>query len=173
MLMVIFLLLGLDIHLNTQTCSREQNGFKVLWESTLVSYFIKKVLVSDTKNVFNWEILFWKFIVSSGVTCFFKMTWLFNLTNILRSCWFFLTFSLLKFWQNIFLDDFCFIFIEKLQIIVDIRVILPHDDRFFLSTDTDEIFSIFLSRIELHCCDGIRMALILAENGICDTWIVE
>jgi hypothetical protein len=96
MLMVVILLFCLDVHLDAKTSCGKENGFIVLCEFAHVSNFIQKVLVSDTENVFNREILTGKFIVFSGITIFFKATWLLDLADILWSCRLFLTFSFLE-----------------------------------------------------------------------------
>lgn len=175
MFMVVILLLCPDIHLNAKASCGKENGFIVLSKSAHVSNFIQKVLISDTKNVFNREILTRKFIVFSGVAIFFKVSWLLNLTYILRGRRFFLAFDFLELRDDFLFDDFSEILVEKLLVFIFIRIVMPNDDRFFLSSNTYKVLIITFgfSGIEFHGCNSIGMTLILTENGVGNAWIIE
>jgi hypothetical protein len=79
MLMIVCLFFGFDIHLNSETCSGEENGLIISCKLACISHLIVNVLISDTKDMLNGEILFGEFVVSSGITCLFEMAWLYDM----------------------------------------------------------------------------------------------
>jgi hypothetical protein len=143
MLMVVCLVFGFDVHLNSQTGSGEKNGIEVCCKLACVSHLIVNVLISDPEHMLNGEILFRGFVVSSGVASLFEMARLLNLPSILWICAHTLTFCLFK--AIVFLTLRLLIFLDEILCVIDfIRVILPHNDGFFLSTNADKIFAFFL-----------------------------
>jgi hypothetical protein len=143
MLMVVCLFFGFNVHLNSETGSGEKDGLIICCKLACISHFIVNVLISDTKDMLNGEILFGGFVVSSGITCLFEMTWLLDLAFVVWSCVYTLAFRLLK---AVVLLIFRILFgFNKILCIIDfIRIVLPDNDGFFLSANADKILTLFI-----------------------------